>query len=82
MSYPENRMLCSETTHLGRRCRNAAGKNGLCGRHSRSYGGSDVIDPLEVIDWSQQAEALAGLARICRNRSTGEANDTQHRKQT
>ena len=82
MSYPENKVICSGTTHLGRRCRNLAGESGLCGRHSRLFSGSDVIDPLEVIDWSKQAEALAALARMGRKHSTDEADDTQHRKAT
>ena len=59
-----------------------AGENGFCGRHNRSYGGSDVIDPLELTDWSQQAETLAALARMGRKRSEGEADGTQQRKET
>ena len=75
MSLPQNRM-CSQTTRLGIRCRLAAGKGGLCGPHSRDFGGSDVVDPLEVVDWSQPAEALAKLARMDASQNTAEANDT------
>lgn len=82
MSYPEFRMVCSGTTQFGRPCRQAAGKNGLCGRHSRFYGGSDVIDPLELADWSKPAETLKRLAKRTSTPTTTEQEDAKRRTPT
>ena len=80
MSYPENRMVCSETTKFGRRCRQAAGRNGLCGRHNRFYGGTDMIDPLELADWSQAAKTLEKLAQRAETPTNSEQEDAKRRK--
>ena len=67
--------ICSSHTQVGKRCDRIAGTSGLCGLHSRQRGGSKVVDPLEIADWSRPAEALAsaGLVRSCdpQNRRAG-----------
>ena len=55
--------MCEETTVSGKRCRRIAQPDGLCSYHSRSTLPAQAIDPLELIDWSAEAETLTALAR-------------------
>ena len=55
--------MCSELTDLGERCRRIVQTDGLCPYHSRTTRHTNVMDPLELIDWSSSVEAISAMAR-------------------
>ena len=55
--------VCVGTTKLGQRCKRPAEADGLCFTHRTQHAGAEIIDPLEVIDWSRHAEAVATAHR-------------------
>ena len=54
--------MCSAPTDLGERCRRIADSDGLCSYHSRRSRSAGVMDPLDLINWDSDTEALRAMS--------------------
>ena len=69
--------MCSAPTDLGERCRRIAESDGLCSYHSRRSRSAGVMDPLDLINWDSDTEALRAMSEGADRPAPGDGCDVE-----
>ena len=69
--------MCSAPTDLGERCRRIAASDGLCSYHSRRSRSAGVMDPLDLINWDSDTEALRAMSEGADRPAPGDGCDVE-----